>query len=313
MRYNRGMKNLSDFLTPPDLEKIFEYLHAAIALVEKDGAFLAWNSAFAPYKNLLGDVFPQKLSERSWVEEFTFDESDSSTFCKLDLIPASNGRFILFATPIASDSASTSQEGIEKLNKRVKLFQLESEFSKKLARNKQVELEAVIAQAKEVSHTDPLTFLLNRRAMLQEIQVEVSRAERYKSLLSISVVDVDHFKAINDTYGHPVGDEVLKRVARLLRDSVRHPDIVGRYGGEEFLILLPSSDSKAAEEQAARLCKQMRETVMKIKDHEIKMTFSIGLAQLKTNDEDWQAVLNRADNAMYDAKKKGRDCWVVAK
>jgi diguanylate cyclase (GGDEF)-like protein len=302
------MKSLAEFLSTPELEKIFEQIRAGVAIIEKDGAFMAWNSAFEPYKNLLGDVFPQKLSERSWVEEFSFSESKSSTFCKLDLISASNGRFILVAEPLID-----SNYGIEKLSKKVKLYQLESEFSKKIAHNKQVELEAVITQAREVSFTDPLTFLLNRRAMLQEIQDEVSRAERYKSLLSISIVDVDHFKMINDQYGHSVGDDVLKRVARLLRDNVRHPDIVGRYGGEEFLILLPSSDIKAAEEQAARLCKQMRETAVEVHEHKITVTFSIGVAQLNIGTEDWQAVLNRADNAMYDAKKNGRDGWVIAK
>jgi diguanylate cyclase (GGDEF)-like protein len=306
------MQKLAELLSAQDLEKIFEHLHAAVAVIEKDGAFLAWNSAFEPYKNALGDVFPQKLSERNWVEEFSFDDSTSTVFCNLILIPASRGRFTLVVQPIASDSALTTQNGIEKLSKRVKLFQLESEFSKKLAHNKQVELEAVIAQAKEVSHTDPLTFLLNRRAMLQEIQDEVLRAERYKSLLSISVVDVDHFKTVNDSFGHSVGDEVLKRVARILRDSVRHPDIVGRYGGEEFLILLPNSDLKAAEEQAARLCKQMRETTIEVKENKIKVTLSVGLAQLRIGTEDWQAVLNRADNAMYKAKEKGRDGWVIS-
>lgn len=302
------MKSLPKLLSASDLEKVFEQIRAGVAIIEKDGAFMAWNSAFEPYKNLLGDVFPQKLSERSWVEEFSFSESESSTFCKLDLMPASNGHFILVAEPLID-----SNYGIEKLSKKVKLYQLESEFSKKIAHNKQVELEAVITQAREVSFTDPLTFLLNRRAMLQEIQDEVSRAERYKSLLSISIVDVDHFKMINDKYGHSVGDDVLKRVARLLRDNVRHPDIVGRYGGEEFLILLPSSDIKAAEEQAARLCKQMRETAVEVHEHKITVTFSIGVAQLNTGTEDWQTVLNRADNAMYDAKKNGRDGWVIAK
>lgn len=307
MRYNKSMKNLADILKSRDLEKFFEQIGSAIAFIENDGTFAACNPAFEPYKKMLGGVFPQKLSERSWVEEFSFDEPDSSIFCKLDLISASDGCFILIVEPIAD-----THYGIEKLSKKVKLFQLESEFSKKLARNKQVELEAVIAQAREVSFTDPLTFLLNRRAMLQEIQDEVSRAERYESLLSVSVVDVDHFKVVNDKYGHSVGDDVLKKVARLLRNNVRHPDIVGRYGGEEFLILLPSSDIKAAEEQAARLCKQMREKAIEVNEHKIQVTLSIGVAQLKIREEDWQAVLNRADTAMYEAKKNGRDGWVIS-
>src|SRR5688572_20883407 len=103
------MKNLADILKSTDFEKIFEQIRAGIAFIEKDGSFTAWNSAFEPYKNLLGDVFPQKLSERSWVEEFSFDESAPSIFCKLDLISASDGCFILIAEPITD-----SPYGIEK-------------------------------------------------------------------------------------------------------------------------------------------------------------------------------------------------------
>ena len=139
---------------------------------------------------------------------------------------------------------SAFQEVVERLNRQVKLFQIESEVTKKIARNKQIEMEAVMVQAQEVAQIDALTFLLNRRMIVRELQDEVLRAERYNSLLSISVVDVDHFKAVNDTYGHSVGDEVLRQVAYQLQDHIRHPDIVGRYGGEEFLILLPNSDAE---------------------------------------------------------------------
>ncbi|MBL8092390.1 MAG: GGDEF domain-containing protein, partial [Anaerolineales bacterium] len=201
-----------------------------------------------------------------WQEIFLIDENDT-TLCECFLIPASNERFILIVEPVTSDSASTHH--IQKLHKQVKLFQIESEFSKKLAHNKQVELEAVILQAKEVSQTDHLTFILNRRAIINELQHELLRAERYNSLLSVSIIDVDHFKSINDTFGHPVGDVVLQRVAHRLSVGIRHPDVVGRYGGEEFLIILPSSDSNAASEQAARLCKQIRETPIVVKEHVI--------------------------------------------
>jgi diguanylate cyclase (GGDEF)-like protein len=134
-------------------------------------------------------------------------------------------------------------------------------------------------------------------------------------MLSISVVDVDHFKAVNDTYGHPVGDEVLRQIAGLLQDDIRHPDIVGRYGGEEFLILLPSSDANAASEQAARLCKRMREMIIPINHggQTLNITISIGVAQFQQGVDTWDSLLNRADNAMYAAKNNGRDGWVIAK
>jgi diguanylate cyclase (GGDEF)-like protein len=200
---------------------------------------------------------------------------------------------------------------VDKLRKQVKLFQVESDFSKKLARNKQIEMEAVLAQAEEVAHVDPLTFLPNRRTIIKDLQSEVMRAERYHSLFSISVVDIDNFKSINDSYGHPVGDEVLRHVALQLRDSIRHPDVVGRYGGEEFIILLPNSDKDAAAEQATRLGREIRSKVMRSKDHDIHVTISIGIAQFRIGEDSWHSLLKRADNAMFEAKNQGRDRWVT--
>ena len=304
------MQKLAEILSTQDLEKIFNHLHAAIAVVEKDGSFFAWNSAFEPFKKIMGNAFPKTLTEMHWQENFLLDEEDS-TLCDCFLIPASNGRFVLIAEPAASNSAPTDH--IQKLNRQVKLFQVESDFSKKLAHNKQIELESVLAQAKEVSQTDHLTFILNRRAIINELQDEVMRAERYNSLLSVSIIDVDHFKSINDSFGHPVGDGVLQQVAHRLRDGIRHPDVVGRYGGEEFLIILPSSDINAACEQATRLVKQMREVSISIKGHVIQVTLSIGVAQLKIGKDTWEILLNRADNAMYEAKQNGRDQFVIAK
>jgi len=303
------MQNIAAVVTQPDLEKIFEHLHTAVAVIEKDGSFFAWNPAFEPFKKIMGNSFSKKLTEMHWQEIFTFDEDDVK-LCECFLIPASNARFILLAEPVTSDSASVVQ--IQKLHKQVKLFQVESEFSKKLAHNKHVELESVITQAKEVSQTDALTFIFNRRAIINELQNEVLRAERYNTMLSISIIDVDHFKSINDSFGHPIGDSILQQVAHRLRDGIRHPDVVGRYGGEEFLIILPSSDVQAASEQATRLGKMMRESPIIVKEHVIQVTLSIGTAQLKIGKDTWETLLNRADNAMYEAKKKGRDCFVVA-
>ncbi len=271
--------------------------------------------------NKLEDFFSQKdknqvssnlaaKKKHSWVADILLNEEEQTLTFACLLVPLSNERMFFIAEQIKSNSVYL--ETMERLTKQVKLFRIESEFTKKLARNKQIELEAVMVQASEVTQIDALTFLVNRRMIVRELQSEVLRAERYNNPLSISVVDIDHFKNVNDTYGHLVGDEALRQVAYQLRDHIRHPDMAGRYGGEEFLILLPNSDSKAAAEQASRLCKQVRETAIQVEDHALNITISIGIAQFRNGEDTWETLLNRADNAMYEAKNNGRDRWVVA-
>lgn len=323
------MKQLAESITTHDAEIILDSIQTMVALVEKDGMLVSWNRAFEACKKLfpkinrLGDFFApedrdlviSKLNSKTkehWIINLPLPAGKSEVIiqCDCHLLPLENGRVFFTAEEIHLNSAF---QEVERLNKKVKLFQIESEHSKKLARRKQVEIEGVMAQAREVAETDSLTFLPNRRTIIRELQDEFIRAEKYQNRFSISIVDVDHFKAINDTHGHPVGDDVLRQISVQLRDHVRHPDVVGRYGGEEFLILLPNSDLKAAEDQAMRLCKLIRETEIAINDGQVlKMTISIGVAQLKHGEESWDALLNRADNAMYEAKNRGRDGWAIA-
>jgi diguanylate cyclase (GGDEF)-like protein len=317
------MKKMEQLVSPNNIGDLFENIHAMIAVVESAGVLVSWNHAFGEYKktNKLEDIFSQndmhivslKLaigSQEHWTAEISHSEEDLPLFCDCDLFPMLNGNFLFLAEKI--ESALDAQKLIERLSRQVKMYRIESEAAKKIARNKQVEMESVMVQASEVAQVDALTFLLNRRMIVRELQDEVLRAQRYNSMLSISIIDVDKFKLVNDTYGHPVGDEVLKQVACQLREHTRRPDMVGRYGGEEFLILLPNSDSNAAIEQAIRLGKEIRETVVAIKEYRLSVTVSIGIAQFNVDVDTWDTLLNRADNAMYKAKSKGRDCWVVA-
>lgn len=321
------MQSLVEILTNQEIESVFDKVQAIVALVDRDGYLIAWNAAFDKGKrqfvdahSLLDffnphekDILKSKLSENiasQWLGELPFTENGSAFFYDLCLTPVREQRFLFIAERIAS--GADAEAVIEKLSKQVQLYRIESEHSKKLARNKQIEMEAVLAQAQEVAHVDPLTFLPNRRTIVKDLQNEVLRAERYGSMFSISVLDLDSFKSINDTYGHPVGDEVLKNVAILLRDSIRHPDVVGRYGGEEFLILLPNSNATSAAEQANRLCREIRSKLMRTKEYEIQVTFSIGIAQFRAGEDSWHSLLKRADNAMFKAKNNGRDRWVIA-
>lgn len=322
MRYNGDMKKLQQALSSKIVGELIENIHTMIALVDQDGILISWNRAFEEYKQTdrLEDIFiPSdrhhaglKLSINSqehWLAELPAREGGPAVFCDCAFLPASKGQFLFMAHKIESDPAL--QKLVDRLNKRVKMYRRESEAAKKMARNKQVEMESVMVQASEVAQIDPLTFLLNRRMIVKELQSEVIRAGRYKSPLSISVMDIDHFKSVNDTYGHLVGDEVLRQVAYQLKEHIRQPDMAGRYGGEEFLIILPNSDLKAASEQAARLCREISEVEVFIHEHMIKVTVSLGVAQFRPEVDTWDSLLNRADNAMYEAKRGGRNRWVA--
>ena len=203
------------------------------------------------------------------------------------------------------------QDEVRRLSFELEAAKKELEATKRIIRIKEIELDAVIAQAEEVSHVDVLTCLPNRRQVIKQLQNEVIRAERYKTTLSISMIDIDHFKKINDSYGHTVGDQVLFQLANILQESVRDPDTVGRYGGEEFLVVLPNTRLKDAAGQAARLCKRVRETDINIGEL-IRMTISIGVAEYRHGQENWQKFLSRADLALYESKNNGRDRWSVS-
>lgn len=201
---------------------------------------------------------------------------------------------------------------IKRLQEELNATRNELDFANQSIKKKEVELRAVIVQAEEVSHVDPLTCLFNRRQVVKDLQTEVIRAERYKTVLSISMIDIDYFKLVNDSHGHRAGDKVLIHLANILQEEIREPDIVGRYGGEEFLVLLPSTRLNEATNQAARLSKRIRETEIDIGEM-LQITVSIGVAEYKHGQEDWQKFLDRADIALYDAKNNGRDQWVVSK
>lgn len=191
---------------------------------------------------------------------------------------------------------------------------LETEYqkTKRTLEIREIEVRAILAQAHELANTDVLTFLPNRRKIIASLQEEVIRSDRYGTPLSISILDLDHFKKVNDTYGHTTGDEVLRSVAARLREQIRHPDTIGRYGGEEFLIVLPNSELQAAAEQASRLCQQIRKTSIDANTHVLSVTISIGVAQFRVRQENWEGFLHRADEALYQAKNTGRDRWMVA-
>jgi two-component system cell cycle response regulator len=159
-----------------------------------------------------------------------------------------------------------------------------------------------------LAHTDPLTQSLNRRALTVRLVAEMDRARRYNAVLSMLMVDLDHFKRVNDSKGHLVGDEVLREVAHLLQESVRSVDFVARYGGEEFVVVLPET----AHAGAVIFAERMRERIEQmsfVREHGgAKLTASIGVASYPTNDiHTVEDLFTRADDALYRAKAAGRN------
>jgi diguanylate cyclase (GGDEF)-like protein len=226
-----------------------------------------------------------------------------------NLFKTTDGHILLIA-----DSGIESSDGLSELQAAAaELEQLKAQLreTKQALDIKHTELQAVVAQADEVGHTDSLTFLPNRRSIVADLQRQVTFAERYGSPLSVSMIDLDYFKDVNDNYGHGAGDQVLRFIASEMRDRIRQPDMIGRYGGDEFLVVLPNTPLAAAAEQAARLCQQVRANPFLTGKVEIKVSLSIGIAQYKQGADDWRSLLERADQALYKAKNAGRGQWAI--
>ena len=176
-----------------------------------------------------------------------------------------------------------------------------------------LERARLFQEVQSLALTDPLTGLHNRRSFFQLGKVEFSRAQRMDRHLSCMMLDLDHFKQVNDNYGHQVGDQILQESANRCRDSVREIDLVGRYGGEEIIILLPETDLITALQIAERMCAAIGGTPMKILQQEINVTVSIGVASKDENTLQFETLIARADQAMYIAKHKGRNLVAVSR
>jgi diguanylate cyclase (GGDEF)-like protein len=173
-------------------------------------------------------------------------------------------------------------------------------------------MSMLVEEAQHAATTDPLTGIMNRRALLAALDVEKSRAERHGYPMSLLLLDVDHFKSINDERGHAMGDQVLAALGRLLAREVRKTDFVGRWGGEEFVVVFSSTDEPGVRIGAERI----RSAVEKMelfdeKKRRIPVTISVGAACLEINDSA-DVLIDRADRAMYQAKTSGRNRVMVA-
>lgn len=159
-------------------------------------------------------------------------------------------------------------------------------------------------RAEELSMTDQLTQIHNRLYLTNSFVREIKRAKRYGFIFAVIMIDIDHFKEVNDTYGHDTGDFVLSAVAKILQSTIRETDILGRWGGEEFLILLPHTDIFEAE----KLAEKLRQSVEGYSFDTVgRKTCSFGVSVFNLEEDDCKETLKRADKALYSAKNSGRN------
>ncbi|HYA38951.1 MAG TPA: GGDEF domain-containing protein [Candidatus Methylomirabilis sp.] len=177
---------------------------------------------------------------------------------------------------------------------------------------KRLKAEGEAEEMSRMAITDSLTRIMNRRGITVGLLDAMAQAERYRTPLTVAMADIDHFKQVNDTYGHEAGDLVLKDVAAILSDALRMPDKVGRYGGEEFLVILPHTGLTQARKIADRIRASVSKWDFDLGSKKIRMTISIGVCQFKSG-EDLEQFLSHADKALYDAKKGGRNLVVARK
>lgn len=167
-------------------------------------------------------------------------------------------------------------------------------------------LKAELDKYKEMAIIDELTGVFNRRGIMELLRREVARSERFKLPLSVAMVDIDDFKKVNDTFGHITGDKVLKAVATIMKSVIRKIDMIGRYGGEEFLVIFPNTPKNNARIAAEKLRKEVESHKFKYKDREFKVTISIGVAEYEDGDST-ESLIAKADEALYRAKSAGKN------
>lgn len=192
-------------------------------------------------------------------------------------------------------------ELIARVKVHLKIKQLQDELKEK---NKKLE---------ELSNTDALTKIYNRRYFMELFDLEFQRSKRYESNLSFIMIDIDHFKDFNDTYGHLLGDSILVEVANLLKENLRRHDQIGRYGGEEFALMMPETDLEGALVVAERHRKRIEDFALYMAEEPLRVTISLGVAtyphpKIETLDD----LIKLADDALLDSKRQGRNRVAVA-
>jgi diguanylate cyclase (GGDEF)-like protein/PAS domain S-box-containing protein len=290
------------------LNTIFDSIKDPFSIVGRDYTIVRVNDAYADMRNrrcdeLIGRRCYEVLHNRTsvcddCVVEKTFQSSDPCAKDKLLALPGGGETWMeIYTYPILNEEGRVSH--VIEYTRDITCRWKSEEERKKL-----------IERLEYLSSTDVLTGLFNRRALIERLAYEVERAVRYKGDLSLILCDVDYFKEINDSYGHTSGDNALKAIAGILGNSLRSADLVGRYGGDEFMVILPETAIKGAVEFAERIRSSLQAAKVRVKGRKtIGMSLSLGVASLRCRKGkgDVDSLIRQADTALYSAKRTGRN------
>lgn len=310
------MSELANLFAEYGIQPFLTHTQTIIVLVDSGGQLLEWNPAFERMK----ESSPKAASIQDFVAASSqplFSEmmqAKEPRQASLELNTGPKGlSFECLLAPVPGGSSLFFAEPASK-SRDEKLVHLMNDLQKTKhdLKIKKIDLESVLVQANEIAHTDSLTFLPNRRQIIADLQRKVAFCDRHRKPLTIFMLDIDNFKQVNDSLGHAVGDRVLRALAGHLLKSIRGVDEAGRYGGEEFIILLPGTTEKSASKIAERLLTSIRELIIAVDQQVVKITVSIGIAEYRIGEESWDQLLERADRAMYKSKENGRDRWTIS-
>jgi len=287
------------------LNMIFESIHDPFSIIDSDYTIVKANEPYAQMRHkLVKDIIGKKCHEvlqnreticDECVVEKTFQSGGPCAKDKMLALPDGKAWMAIYTHPIFGYDGRVSHV---------------IEYTRDITDRKMAEeeKEKMIGDLEHLSRTDSLTGLLNRRALIERLDYEVDRAKRYGAELSIILCDMDNFKEINDTYGHAAGDKVLQVVSETVCSALRTTDVVGRYGGDEFMVILPETILEGAKNLADRVFSSVKEAEVQVNGTKtIKLSLSLGVTCFNAakEDEDRDVLIRRADIALYTSKKDG--------
>jgi diguanylate cyclase (GGDEF)-like protein/PAS domain S-box-containing protein len=288
------------------LSSIFESIHDPFCIIDRNYTIVRANSAYARLKNRAVDDLIDRtcfsvlegkteICDGCIVRKTLQSSESCSKEKKITLTNGDTTWIEIYTYPLFDESGQLTHV---------------IEYSRDVTDRKSSEDDRrrLIERLEYLSKVDGLTGLLNRRALTEQLEYEIDRAKRYGSELAIILCDLDRLKEINDTYGHLAGDTTLQIVSAALRNSLRSADIAGRYGGDEFLVIVPQTSIAGASSIAEKIRNAVQMTEVRIDDHKrVSISLSIGVASLNIPSESIDAFVSRVDAALYASKKSGRN------
>ncbi|BDR13553.1 diguanylate cyclase [Vibrio sp. STUT-A11] len=297
--------------------QILDTMDSGLIVLDRQYNVCVWNSFMQSYSGVLSqDIIGQCLFDRfeelprAWLETKLKTSADLETrsfsswenrpylFKFTNFSPVSNSCAFMYQDIVITPLRSLSGE--------ISHIAIQINDVSETARNR-IYLKETNQHLSEISRKDGLTGLFNRAYWEQSLKEEFTQIKVSDGSCSLVIFDIDHFKLVNDTYGHPVGDEVIRRTSSLLRKTARSSDICGRFGGEEFTVLLPNTNQAQASYFAERLRKRVEQEAVKVEDFVINYTISIGVCEYKPHFASHTQWLKSADSALYRAKENGRN------